>query len=115
MKRRIVKSFVIQEDGTIVHIRGDTALFSLKADLDGMPITNYSATFSVKQYPDDTVYLYQKTFNQDTPCTINHADTINLTYGTYWWDIQVVFYDDDRQEYKTIGAFPYILRPDVTT
>ena len=65
VKRKIVKSFVIQEDGTIVHIRGDTALFSLNADLDGMPITQYEATFSVKQYPDDITYLYQKTFNQD--------------------------------------------------
>ena len=106
---------MIQEDGTIVHIRGDTALFSFKADLDGMPITQYSATFSVKQYPDDTTYLYQKTFNQDTPCTISHNDTINLTYGTYWWDIQVIFTSEQGQEYKTIGAYPYVLKPDITT
>jgi hypothetical protein len=115
MKRRIVKSFVIMEDGTIVHIRGDTALFSMKADLDGMPIDSYSATLSVRQYPDDTAYLLQKTFDQNTPCTINHDDTINLTYGTYWYDIQVVFTHENRQEYKTIGAFPYILKPDITT
>jgi hypothetical protein len=60
MRRRIVKSFVIQEDGTIVHIRGDTAMFSMKADLDGMPVDSYSAVLSVKQYPDDTDYLLQR-------------------------------------------------------
>jgi hypothetical protein len=115
MKRRIVKSFVIQEDGTIVHIRGDTAMFSMKADLDGMPIDSYSAVLSVKQYPDDTDYLLQKVFSDSSPCIIEHDDTINLTYGTYWYDIQVVFYQDGRKEYKTIGAFPYILKPDITT
>jgi hypothetical protein len=107
--------FVIQESGTIIHTRGDTAQFSVKADLDGMPIGAYSATFSVKQYPDDDVYLYQKSFNQSTPCIISHTDTLGIPYGTYWWDIQLVYTQDGTQQYKTIGAYPYILRPDITS
>lgn len=114
-KMRIVHCFFIDENGTITHTRGDTATFSLNALLDGMPINNFTATFSVKQYPDDTDYLYQVQFNQSTACNITHNLTQGIPYGTYWWDIQVVYTQDGATQYKTIGAYPYVLKPDVTT
>jgi hypothetical protein len=46
---------------------------------------------------------------------ITHNLTADLPYGTYWWDIQITYTDDnDNMQYKTIGAFPYVLKPDVT-
>jgi hypothetical protein len=97
------------------HTRGDTATFSLDALLDGVSIGNYNATFSVKQYPDDTSYLYQVQFNQSTPCNITHNLTADIPYGNYWWDIQLVYTQNGTTQYKTIGAYPYILKPDVTS
>jgi hypothetical protein len=46
---------------------------------------------------------------------ITHNLTATLPYGTYWWDIQITYTDDNgNMQYKTIGAFPYVLKPDVT-
>lgn len=109
--------FVIADDGTLTHTRGDTSQFELKVEVNGRPLTSYTATFSVKEYPDDDSYLYQVVFNQSTPCYITHDLTAGLPYGTYWWDVQIVYFDvlEQNTQYKTIGAFPYILKPDVTS
>lgn len=113
----IIYPFTIADDGTLTHIRGDTSQFELKVEVHGVPLTSYTATFSVKQYPDDDSYLYQVQFDQSTPCYITHNLTAGLPYGTYWWDVQIVYFDTLEQstQYKTVGAFPYILKPDVTS
>jgi predicted secreted hydrolase len=113
----IIYPFSIADNGVLTHTRGDTAQFKLNVQVDGVPLTSYNATFSVKQYPDDTSYLYQVTFNQSTPCIITHDLTAGLPYGTYWWDVQIVYFDSQEQstQYKTVGAYPYILKPDVTS
>jgi hypothetical protein len=81
---------------------------------DGAVVPYWEATFSVKQYPDDDSYLFQIHFNQDTPCIIPHSTTQNLPYGNYWYDIQVVYDRDGYTNYRTVGANPYILKPDIT-
>jgi hypothetical protein len=111
---RIVHCFLIDKHGTITHTRGDTGKFSLNALLDGVQIETFNATFSVKEFPEDTNYLYQVHFNQDTACNITHELTANVPFGTYWWDIQVTYVKDGTTQYKTIGAYPYILKPDIT-
>lgn len=110
----IIKPFFIAPDGTLTHTRGDTAELSLTVYVDGLKRETFSATLSVKQYPDDDAYLYQVHFDQDTPCVITHDMTKNIPYGTYWYDVQVMYWKGTSREYKTIGAFPYILKPDVT-
>ena len=91
MDRRIIHAFLINDNGTIEHTRGDTAQFSLSLEWYGKEIDSFDAVFSVKHYPDDDVYLYQEIFNHNTPCTITHLDTVGIPYGTYWWDIQTTF------------------------
>lgn len=107
--------FHIEENGVLIHTRGDTSQLELNIKIDGVPLNTWNATFSVKHYPDDDSYLYQVDFNESTPCMITHNLTADLPYGTYWWDIQITYTDDnDNMQYKTIGAFPYVLKPDVT-
>lgn len=110
----IIHPFIIKEDGTINHTRGDTAQFSLNAALNGLELDSFTATFSVKQYPDDTAYLYQVQFDKNTPCIIGHDLTINIPYGSYWWDVQVIYTRNGATQYATVGAYPYILKPDIT-
>jgi hypothetical protein len=113
----IIYPFTIDDNGILTHTRGDTAQFELRVEVYGQPLTSYNATFSVKQFPDDDSYLYQVQFNQSTPCYITHNLTAGLPYGSYWWDVQIVYYDplEKYTQTKTVGAFPYILRPDVTS
>jgi hypothetical protein len=110
----IIHPFIIDKNGNINHTRGDTAQFSLQVKHDGLDIPTFNATFSVKQYPDDTAYLYQVFFDNNTPCIIGHDLTLNIPYGQYWWDVQVTYQRNGVLQYKTIGAFPYYLNPDIT-
>jgi hypothetical protein len=110
----IVTNFEFADNGVCTHTRGDTAQFELEVQVDGAVIKEWQGTFSVKQYPDDENYLYQVSFNQNTPCIISHNITQDLPYGNYWYDIQIVFTQDGKTVYRTIGANPYILKPDVT-
>lgn len=110
----VIINFLFDEKGVCTHTRGDTATFQLEVQEDGVVIPQWEATFSVKQYLDDNTYLFQVPFNQSTPCVIGHALTQDLPYGKYWYDIQVTYYKEGYQNYRTIGANPYILKPDVT-
>jgi hypothetical protein len=110
----IIHNFIFSDDGVCTHTRGDTAVFQLEVQEDGAVIPEWEATFSVKQYLDDENYLFQVDFDGNTPCIISHATTQDLPYGSYWWDVQVTFMNEGVQQYKTIGAFPFNLKPDVT-
>ena len=107
--------FRIADNGVLTHTRGDTSQFELNLKLDSGPLLEYDAVFSVKQDPDDTAYLYQVHFDESTPCIISHDLTANMPFGNYWWDVQVTYVKDGTTQYKTIGAFPYILKPDITS
>jgi hypothetical protein len=111
----IIKTFEFNEKGICTLIRGDTAQFSLDVYVQGAKLETYNATFSVKQYCDDDAYLLQVDFDQSTPCILTHDLTQSLPYGDYWYDVQITYVDDTGStQYKTIGAYPFILKPDVT-
>jgi hypothetical protein len=110
----IVTNFEFADNGVCTHTRGDTAQFSMEVQMDGAVIKEWQGTFSVKQYLDDDNYLYKIPFNQATPCIIPHSATQDMPYGNYWYDIQIIFNYDGKTVYRTIGANPYILKPDVT-
>ena len=110
----VVVNFEFADNGTCTHTRGDTAQFEMEVQVDGAVIPQWQGMFSVKQYLDDDNYLYQIPFNQSTPCIIPHNTTQDLPYGTYWYDIQITYNKDGYTYYRTIGANPYILKPDVT-
>ncbi len=110
-----IKTFAIAENGTCELVRGDNAQFDLQIFEQGAKVESFNATFSVKQYLDDSSYLFQVTFDESTPCIIDHNTTQNLPYGNYWYDVQIIYTDKDgNTQYKTIGAFPFVLKPDVT-
>jgi hypothetical protein len=111
----IIKTLEFNQSGVCTLVRGDTAQFSLDVYVQGIELEEYNATFSVKQYPDDDSYLFQVNFNQSTPCYFTRDLTQSLPYGDYWYDVQVTYVDDTGStQYKTIGAFPFILKPDIT-
>jgi hypothetical protein len=110
----IIRDFVFDDNGVCTHTRGDNVSFQLEVQEDGAVIPQWQAKFSVKQYLDDDNYLFQVSFDQDTPCIIDHSTTQSLPYGNYWYDVQVIYERDGVTQYRTIGANPYILRPDVT-
>ena len=103
------------EGTTISHVRGDTGVIGLNLTKDGEPYTlgmNDVALFTVKKSVYDTDYVLQKTaingrFN------LLHADTQNITPGTYKYDVQVT--TADGQVITVIGPATYKLLPDVTT
>jgi hypothetical protein len=110
----IIKNLYIDAHGNFEMIRGDTVQFELEVFSQGLKIEQYNATFSVKQYLDDDNYLFQVMFDQSTPCIIGHSTTQDLPYGSYWWDVQITYQEDGATQYKTVGAFPFMLKPDVT-
>lgn len=106
---------MIIKKGVIYHKRGDTAEFDLNVTLDGEPITNYEAVFSVKKTLKDTKYILQKEV-VDGHVRLEHSDTQDLPFGEYYYDIQIKI-DDGTEEgmYTTLGAYKYYLEADVTT
>lgn len=110
----IIYPFKIAENGILTHTRGDTAQFELQVQENGVDVPSWTAKFSVKHYPDDTDYVYQVSFDQSTPCVILNSYTQNIPFGTYWYDVQIIYESNGMTQYRTIGAYPYILRPDVT-
>jgi hypothetical protein len=110
-----INIFHIQEDGTLEMVRGDTVQFDMDVYEQGAKVNTYAAYFTVKYRLDDDAPVLMKTFNQSSPCVIAHNDTKNLPWGDYWYDIQVVFTDSSgTTQYRTVGAFPFHLKPDVT-
>ena len=71
--------------------RGDTGTFTL-AIKNGNTDYDYSADtvlFTVKQNTLTTDVLIQKTVRYGENVTIEPSDTANLSYGEYWYDVQV--------------------------
>ena len=98
----------------IYHTRGDSGPLAYAPKLNGVLLTNYIATLSVKKSVDDDTYIYQKTFSNGT-MFINAADTNNLLPGKYVYDVQVSWTDNDGNKMiRTEGPFDYNLIADVT-
>lgn len=107
--------FEIDKSGNIFHTRGDTADFDIDLSLDGEPLENYEALFSVKRNYDSHDYLYQVPVVEGH-VHIPHSMTQSLPYGNFFYDIQVRIEDEADEEGRivTIGPSIYHLKPDVT-
>jgi hypothetical protein len=95
-------------------VRGDTGTVELAlTDENGNAIEPeaYTAIFSLKKNIDDVAYIMQKQF-VNGKVEFTHADTNNLPYGQYVYDVQVEILQDSS--IHTIGANTFSILPDVT-
>ncbi len=95
-------------------VRGDTGIVELAlTDENGNAIepAAYTAIFSLKKNIDDVAYIMQKEF-VDGQVAFTHADTNNLPYGQYVYDVQIEILQDNS--IHTIGANTFSILPDVT-
>jgi hypothetical protein len=95
-------------------VRGDTGTVELAlTDENGNVIapTAYTAIFSLKKNIDDVAYIMQKQF-VNGKVEFTHADTNNLPYGQYVYDVQLEILQDGS--IHTIGANTFSILPDVT-
>ncbi len=100
--------------GHIYHTRGDTADFNLGVTVDGEPVTDYEATFSVKKTLKDTEYLFQAPVTEGN-VHISHDATKDLPFGRFFYDVEIHLPDGTEEgRYVTVGPFEYNLMPDVT-
>lgn len=79
--------------GTEIHIiRGDTGVFTLDVKTAQGQAYDYSADtvlFTVKRNTFDREPLIQKTVVYGENITILPSDCANLSYGTYYYDVQL--------------------------
>lgn len=85
-------------------IRGDT--LTIQFDIDSnttldLSSNEFNVTFSVKQTPTSTGYVFQKTKASVSELSRNSfvlrvapEDTVNLATGFYFYDLQLEIYDD---------------------
>lgn len=84
----------ILDDNTIQLTRGDTAAITVDI-FDEVSSTQYTMasddtlTFSVKRSVDERKYYFQKIMTGTNRIAIEPADTRNLGYGTYVYDVQL--------------------------
>lgn len=106
--------FIIKK-GNIFHTRGDTADFHINIKVNGQPVDNYEAVFSVKKNYKVSDYLFQIPVVNGS-IHISHETTQKLPFGDYYYDIEVRI-DNETEEgrYITIGPYQYHLQADVTT
>lgn len=101
--------------GTTIKItRGDTGIFSFDVMNDGTEYdySNDTVLFTVKQNTYTSEILIQKQIQYGKNVTILPTDTSNLSYGEYFYDIQLTteggFVD------TVITPSKFIVTPEVT-
>lgn len=93
------------EDNKIYITRGDTARFKIElTDEDGelyVPKENDHIYFRLKQYTDKPGILLEKEIDITTlSLSIEEADTINFSAGSYYYEVEVV--SDDNYHFTAI-------------
>ena len=112
--------FLVDANEDIYHIRGDTGYLTLYiTDDEGLEVTDYTATLTVKKKLTDRTFLFQKKF-ANGECYIEHEDTNGLKGGSYYYDIQIVqrivdLSGNERTHVETLGPRNYFLLNNVTT
>jgi hypothetical protein len=102
------------KEKNIYHMRGDTGELAINITKNGVAYTMVdgdTAVFSVKKNVVDSTYLFQKNLSGNK-IIFSHADTKDLEFGDYFYDIQINFSDG---QVKTLGPYRYFLLADITT
>lgn len=98
--------FEVKENNVIKLTRGDYACFDIDImDYDGepyIPTEDEIVTFTVKKSTSTDKFLIQKF---GTTIQIEGADTENLSYGRYYYDVQLTHEDGRRDTFITPTEF----------
>ena len=100
-------------------VRGTTNTFNITVlDADGQThelVTGEKIIFGVKRKPADTEFIFTKTGVKDTDGTFNvgitPADTIDLAFGRYFYDVGLQSGDN---YFNVIEASPFMVKENVT-
>jgi hypothetical protein len=82
----------IDNQGTIFLTRGDSAFFDVEiqhGDKAFQPMDGDVLNFSVKRTPNDEEYCIKKSFSPAEPIVIEPADTKDMAFGRYMYDVQL--------------------------
>lgn len=109
--------FHVTQDGTIRLTRGDTArlIVTIANDFDGREYTladDDKLTLSVKRTAHDRVPCFQKEVIGGTQIHIAPADTADLSFGKYIYDVQLDTASGDV--YTVIGPCDFEILREVT-
>jgi hypothetical protein len=95
--------------------RGDSASFNLV-------ITKSDGSLYTREDGDKLIFTLKKTYNSaeallskeisDFNLVLNPEDTSKLSYGEYWYDVQLT--TEDNKVYTVIGPARFVLREEVT-
>ncbi len=100
-----------EETGNIKLTRGDTLKFKVRAfDEYDDPVElteNDEVVFTVKRKITDELPVIQKT---GTYIVVEHADTKDLPFGGYFYDIQVTFANGEK--YTIIAPEEGVIKPE---
>ena len=102
----------IDSDNNITLTRGDTAVLTLSVKNAGV-IYDFSADYvqlTVKRNTVNQEIVFQKTFNSDS-ITIDPADTENLTYTNFVYDVQII--DTDNNVFTVIPPRRFTIAEEV--
>lgn len=110
-----MEELVYLEDNIIKFHRGDTYSFSIDLLIDeGIPYElkdTDKLVFTVKKTVNTSKVLIQKTITSDLSVIIEHADTADLAYGNYVYDVQLTQAGGIVQ--TVIGPCSFILEDEV--
>lgn len=91
--KEAIKLFNIGGDANIKITRGDTGVIAINLkNKDGTEYvmqTGDVLVITVKRSTYVSDVLFQKAFDSSMQAKIEPADTADLSYGTYWYDVQL--------------------------
>ena len=103
------------ENGTIKLTRGDTAPLTVKLEQDGEEVEvgpNDQLTLTVKRSTTTADALVEKTVTGTNDIVIDPADTEELAYGSYKYDVQLT--TEDGGVYTVAGPATFRIAEEVT-
>lgn len=103
-------------DGDIHLTRGDTAELTLTImvnDEEEYTLGNDDVcVLTVKKNTQATTNVLQATLGEDNKFTISPADTSNLTYGKYKYDVQLT--TGENNVYTIVAPHDFVIEQEVT-
>lgn len=103
------------ENGNIRLTRGDSATLTVKLEQDGAEVEvgpNDQLTLTVKRSTTSADALVEKTATGTNTIAIDPADTEELAYGSYKYDVQLT--TEDGGVYTVVGPATFRIAEEVT-
>lgn len=95
----------VSSNNSIYITRGDSAVIALNVtDSEGAAydFSNDTVKFTVKKNCQDRNAVIEKVFDENGQIALEPADTEGLTFGDYWYDVQLTHTENDSVSVDTI-------------